>query len=167
MGEGRRRRLIGQSRESELFSPKYAVQPFSQQTAGQGLEAIPVPSTSLHPGSFSRSPFLQGLAGGVAGGFLGSMLFGGSGGHAAGPMGGSGGGGIGLFDIIILGLLLYFGYKFYKRWRLQKEGTSFYGDVVSPRIESPYGTTRDSSLPELPRILLLHTVTISNGVWTR
>jgi predicted lipid-binding transport protein (Tim44 family) len=110
-----------------------------------------MPGTGNYPGSanrpssgwFSGSPFLQGLAGGVAGGFLGNMLFGG-GGHAAGTMGGSGGGGIGLFDIIILGLLLYFGFKFYKRWRLQKEGTSFYGDVISPRIEGPSGATRDT-----------------------
>jgi predicted lipid-binding transport protein (Tim44 family) len=111
-----------------------------------------MPGSGSYPGSvnqpssgwFRGSPFLQGLAGGVAGGFLGNMLFGGRGGNAAGSMGGSGGGGIGLFDIIILGLLLYFGYKFYKRWRLQKEGTSFYGDVVSPRIESSHGTTRDT-----------------------
>jgi predicted lipid-binding transport protein (Tim44 family) len=54
-------------------------------------------------------------------------------------MGGSGGGGIGLFDIIILGLLLYFGLKFYKRWRQQSQGTPFYGDVISARPENSYG----------------------------
>ena len=55
-------------------------------------------------------------------------------------MGTGGGGGIGLFDIIILALLGYFGFKFYRRWRQQKEATqSFYGDVVSPRAESSYG----------------------------
>ena len=54
-------------------------------------------------------------------------------------MGTGGGGGIGLFDIIILALLGYFGFKFYRRWRQQKEATqSFYGDVVSPRAESSY-----------------------------
>jgi predicted lipid-binding transport protein (Tim44 family) len=120
--------------------------PYSGPGSVPGAGSYPGAGNRPSSGWFSGSPFLQGLAGGVAGGFLGNMLFGGGGGHAAGGMGGYGGGGIGLFDIIILGLLLYFGYKFYKRWRLQKEGTSFYGDVVSPRIESPYGTTRDGSL---------------------
>ena len=68
------------------------------------------------------------------------MLFGGSG-HASSMGGGGGGGGIGLFDIIILGLLGYFGFKFYRRWQQQKEATpSFYGDVVPPRTESSHGT---------------------------
>jgi predicted lipid-binding transport protein (Tim44 family) len=117
--------------------------PYSGPGSMPGPGSYPGSANRPSSGWFSGSPFLQGLAGGVAGGFLGNMLFGG-GGHAASPMGGYGGGGIGFFDIIILGLLLYFGYKFYKRWRLQKEGTSFYGDVVSPRIESPYGATRDT-----------------------
>ncbi len=56
-----------------------------------------------------------------------------------------GGGGIGLFDIIILALLGYFGWKFYKRWRLQKETASFYGDVVSSRAETPYGPAPGAS----------------------
>jgi len=83
---------------------------------------------------------MQGLAGGLAGGFLGNMLFGGSG--YASPMGAGGGGGIGLFDIIILGLLGYFGLKFYRRWRQQKEAaTSYYGDVAPPfRTENSYRT---------------------------
>ena len=99
---------------------------------------------------FGRSPFLQGLAGGVAGGFLGNMLFGGSG-HAS-SMGGGGGGGIGLFDIIILGLLGYFGFKFYRRWRQQKDATaSFYGDVVPPRTESSYGTPRSDPYLAAPQ----------------
>jgi predicted lipid-binding transport protein (Tim44 family) len=67
------------------------------------------------------------------------MLFGGRGYGAS--MGGGSGGGIGLFDIIILGLLAYFGFKFYRRWRQQKEATtSFYGDVIPPRTEIPDGT---------------------------
>lgn len=83
------------------------------------------------------------MAGGLAGGFLGNMLFGGRG--YASPVGGYGGGGIGLFDIIILALLGYFGFKFYRRWRQQKEATaSYYGDVVSPRTESSYGGTPHS-----------------------
>jgi predicted lipid-binding transport protein (Tim44 family) len=68
------------------------------------------------PGFFGRSPFMQGLAGGLAGGLLGSLLFGGMG-HAA--AGGVGGGGIGFLDIILIGALLYFGWRFLKRRRAQ------------------------------------------------
>jgi predicted lipid-binding transport protein (Tim44 family) len=91
-------------------------------------------------GVFGSSPFLQGMAGGLAGGFLGSMLFGGSG-HAS-SMGGTGGGGIGLFDIILLGVLAYFGFKFYRRWQQQKAATSYYGDAAPPRAEIPYGASQ-------------------------
>jgi predicted lipid-binding transport protein (Tim44 family) len=91
------------------------------------------------------------MAGGLAGGLLGSMLFGGSG-HAS-PMGGGGGGGIGLFDIIILGLLAYFGFKFYRRWQQQRATTSFYGDAAPPRAEIPYGATQADPYPGRPQEL--------------
>ncbi len=112
--------------------------PFSSPGPTQTPRTFPGAANQPSSGWFGRSPFLQGMAGGLAGGFLGSLLFGGSG-HAA-PAGGSGGGGIGLFDIILLALLAYFGFKFYRRWRQQKEATaSYYGDVVSPRAGTSYG----------------------------
>jgi predicted lipid-binding transport protein (Tim44 family) len=80
------------------------------------------------------------LAGGVAGGFLGNMLFG-SRGNASPMGGGGGGGGIGMFDLIILGALAYFGFKYYRRWQQQREATSFNRDAVSPRTEVPYGAS--------------------------
>jgi predicted lipid-binding transport protein (Tim44 family) len=64
------------------------------------------------------------------------MLFGGMG-HAA-PMGGMGGGGIGLLDIIIIGALLYFLWKFMKRRRVQTAGT-YYTDSYSQPSEDSYG----------------------------
>jgi predicted lipid-binding transport protein (Tim44 family) len=125
------------SRSYSTPSTPSSPSPTRPSTPGPGY-ATPGPSNQPSSGSFSRSPFLQGLAGGVAGGFLGNMLFGGSG-HAS-PMGGGGGGGIGFFDIIILGLLGYFGFKFYRRWQQQKQTTSFYGDVVSHRPETLPGS---------------------------
>jgi predicted lipid-binding transport protein (Tim44 family) len=59
---------------------------------------------------------------GVAGGFLGSMLFSGLS-HGMG-MGGFGGSGIGLFEIVIIGGILYFLYMFIKR---RKEAASTAG----------------------------------------
>lgn len=84
---------------------------------------------SSQGGGFMRSPFMQGLAGGMAGGLLGSLLFGGSG-HAA-PSGGQSGGGIGFLDIIIIGALLYFGWKFFMRRRRAADATAYYGGVPS------------------------------------
>lgn len=104
------------------------------------------PSRQPSPGgTFSRSPFLQGLAGGLAGGFLGSLLFGGIG-HAS--PGGFGGGGIGFLDLIILGLLLFFLWKFIKRRRelagasaYSRQGSDSYsqGGYSAPQAEPAYG----------------------------
>jgi predicted lipid-binding transport protein (Tim44 family) len=55
------------------------------------------------------SPFARGLAGGVMGGFLGSMLFGGM--AHGGGVGGVGGSGIGLIEILLLAGLGYFLYR--------------------------------------------------------
>jgi predicted lipid-binding transport protein (Tim44 family) len=63
------------------------------------------------------------LAMGVAGGFLGSMLFSGLS-HGMG-MGGFGGSGIGLLDIILIGGLLYFLYRMVKK-RKAAESTAGY-----------------------------------------
>lgn len=66
---------------------------------------------------------MRGLAGGVAGGFLGSMLFS-SLGHAAGTpgAGGSGGsGGIGFLEILLIGGLAFVGFKWWKNRQAQAQ----------------------------------------------
>lgn len=93
------------------------------------------------------------MAGGLAGGILGNLLFGGQG--YASPTGGTGGGGIGLLDIIILGALAYFGWKIFKRRRALSSSDSYYANdeqkfqdtYGTPRIEDPYkgGTSRVAS----------------------
>jgi len=55
--------------------------------------------------------FFRNMAGGIAGGFLGSMLFRGMGYGNMGP-GGGGGGGFGLLEILVLGGLIYLLYRF-------------------------------------------------------
>jgi len=55
------------------------------------------------------------MAGGIMGGMLGSMLFGGSAG--AGANGAGGGGGIGLFEIALLAGIGYLIYRFIKKKR--------------------------------------------------
>jgi predicted lipid-binding transport protein (Tim44 family) len=76
----------------------------------------PRPSTSRTTRPRTVNPsrsggFMRSMAGGLAGGFLGSMLFGGMRG------GGFGGSGIGLFEILIIGGIIYFLYKKFSRPR--------------------------------------------------
>jgi predicted lipid-binding transport protein (Tim44 family) len=107
--------------------------------------------SSPSSGFFSRSPFMQGLAGGLLGGFVGNMLFGGSG-QASAP-GATGGGGIGLMDIILIGALLYFLMKYLKRRREQASGTaSSYQSATRDSIPaSDYGLPARQSIPDIGR----------------
>ncbi len=103
------------SRGGRSFSAPSA--PSSPSTGSPGLSTPgrnPSLGTPGQPsgGFFSGSPLMQGLAGGLAGGLLGSLLFGGTG-HAS--PGGMTGGGMGLLDFALIGLLLYFAYRFFKK----------------------------------------------------
>lgn len=137
-------------------SPGSPMAPGSQPGLSSPQRPIsPSPASPSSGGWFSRSPFMQGLAGGLAGGLLGSLLFGGSG-HAS-PMGGHSGGGIGFLDIIIIGALLYFGWKFFmKKKREESQAGAYYGDaksyqsersLSSPQAEPGYGGELRESYP--------------------
>lgn len=71
--------------------------------SGSGSFSQPSPSSGV-----GGSSFLRGVGGGLVGGMIGNMLFGGTG-HAGGS--GAGGGGIGIFELLILGGLGYFLYR--------------------------------------------------------
>jgi len=85
-----------------------SVTPLPQTPARPGLSPT-LPSPAYGGGSFfQRHPFLTGLAGG----FLGSWLFGHSGYAADGAVGGSG---IGmLLELLIIGLLIYFAVRLFR-----------------------------------------------------
>jgi len=107
------------SRGSRSFSsPSRSYTPPSQTSPST---APTQPMTPQMPGQ--QPSMWRGLAMGVAGGFLGSMLFSGLS-HGMG-MGGFGGSGIGLFEIILIGGLLYMLYRFMKR-RKEAESTAGY-----------------------------------------
>jgi uncharacterized membrane protein len=100
------------SRGSRSFSSP------SRSYSSPSRPSSPYQSYPSSPGqrSFGGSGFFRGMMGGIAGGFLGSMLFRGLGfGH--GGFGGFGGGGIGLFDILLLAAVLYVIYRFVKKRR--------------------------------------------------
>ncbi|MHC1751760.1 Tim44 domain-containing protein [Humidesulfovibrio sp.] len=74
-------------------------------------------------GMFSRMGW--GLGGLMAGGLIGSMLFGGGAGWGAG-------GGIGMFDVILIGLVVFLGYKLLRR---RSPGTQ--GSVATGSFQQP------------------------------
>ena len=78
----------------------------------------PSPSGPTNP-PYQQQPgggFLRGLAGGMLGGMIGGMLF--------RSLGFGGYGGIGLFEIVIIGLILYGIWRFIKKRRQQIEPVS-------------------------------------------
>jgi predicted lipid-binding transport protein (Tim44 family) len=82
------------------------------------------------------------LAMGVAGGFLGSLLFS-SLGHGMG-MGGFGESGIGLIEIIVIGGLLYFLYSYFRRKKQAAAGTYYQTGTAS-------STERQASFTSSPQ----------------
>jgi predicted lipid-binding transport protein (Tim44 family) len=105
-----------------------------RSSGSRGSRSSSQPSTpsrqSQQPSRESKPPdtqpgggFLRTLGTGIAGGFLGSMLFRGLGLGSSGGgdgQGGGQGGGIGLFEILILGGIGYMLFRFYKK---RKEGS--------------------------------------------
>ena len=108
------------SRGSRSFSSP------SRSTTSSPSRSYQSPSQPSQPGGglFGGGGFMRGLAGGIAGGFLGSLLFRGLG---FGAGGGWGGGGIGLFEILLLAVILYMIYRFVKKRRERAlEASSYY-----------------------------------------
>lgn len=85
---------------------------------------------------------MRGMAGGLMGGMLGSMLFGGM---AHGMGGGIGGSGFGLFDILIIGGIIYFIYT-----RFVKKKSAAMNGSGSNSFRSPHSSTQHSGSMEPP-----------------
>ncbi|MFH1033769.1 MAG: Tim44 domain-containing protein [Pseudomonadota bacterium] len=100
----------------------------------------PPPSQSYQQRPTTPPPqsggFMRGLAGGLAGGFLGSMLFRGVAG-AGGGAGGGGGGGMGLFDLILIGAVLYGLYYFLIKRRRGQGGGGSLSDLLGGTTGNP------------------------------
>lgn len=134
------------SRGSRSYSsPSSPSSPYSSSPYGSGSGFNTAPRTPNQPYSsgFTRSPFAQGLLGGLAGGFLGSLLFGGSS-HAAGGAGS--GGGIGMLEIILIGGLIYFGLRFFRRRQQQQASASGYYGESAPNLDR---FERSSEAPQI------------------
>ena len=140
------------NRGSKSFSsPQMPSNPSSGSTGLSTPGRNPQPGGPTQPsgGFLSRSPFLQGMAGGLAGGMIGSLLFGATG-HAS--PGGVVPGGIGFFEIALLALLLYLAYRFFRKRRSQNAPLlGYYADEGSPRADAfsvyPRTGTQCGSIP--------------------
>lgn len=130
----------------QTFSPP----PSRPQTVTPGTQTRPGMATPTPQPQPATGGFWRGVAGGVAGGLLGgmigNMLFGSSG-HAGGAATGGGGcSSIGLFDILIIGGILYLGYRLLNRRRQQAHQSGGGGGKT-------YGATLlypEPAAPQLP-----------------
>jgi predicted lipid-binding transport protein (Tim44 family) len=92
----------------------------------------PTPSAPMTSPSQSGG-FLRSMAGGLVGGMIGGMLF-----RSLGFGGnGGGGGGIGMFDIVLIGLILYGIWWFIKKKRREAEATAGSAYYQEARIPEP------------------------------
>jgi predicted lipid-binding transport protein (Tim44 family) len=129
-------RVGGGSSMGSRGSRSYSSPSPSRQSVTQPTPARP--ATPQMPQQMQQPSMWRSLAMGVAGGFLGSMLFSGLG-HAG--MGGFGGSGFGLFEIILLGGLLYLLYRYFiKRKQAEAPAGSYYqtGSTPSSESQTPY-----------------------------
>lgn len=83
--------------------------------------------------------FLRSMAGGIAGGLLGGMLFRGLG---FGGGAGGGGGGIGIFEILLIGGIIFMIYRFIKKKREQEVP---YQNLSGPIEATPYQSYQQMS----------------------
>jgi predicted lipid-binding transport protein (Tim44 family) len=136
------------SRGSRTYSAPSRSAPSSPSRSYQSPSQPSQPSGGLFGGG---GGFFRSMAGGIAGGFLGSMLFRGLGFGAGGGWGG--GGGIGLFEILLLAVILYLVYRFMKKRRERAENTAYYqgaaaGDFSSRAYEPIYAPQQPTALPD-------------------
>ena len=127
------------SRGSRSYSPPRSSTP---SPSTQPSQQSPTPSPSTPPlqtpsPQQPQSSFLRGLGGGILGGLIGGMLFRGLG-FGDDNMG-SGGSGIGLFEVLLIGALLFGVYWFFKRRRQEAAAKAYFQSSAEP-IE-PYQTS--------------------------
>lgn len=120
----------GRSTYSRSYSPSSSpASPSSpSQTAparSMGQQQSTAPGAMAQPSMFSRMGW--GLGGLMAGGLIGSMLFGGGGWGA--------GGGIGLLDILLIGLVIFLGVKLLRRRSATTQGAAPSGNWQSPSAD--------------------------------
>ncbi|MGE4264156.1 MAG: Tim44 domain-containing protein [Desulfovibrio sp.] len=108
----------GRSSYSRSYSPSTPSSPSQVSPTRSSQQQSAAPGGAMaqprSPGMFGGMGW--GLGGLMAGGLIGSMLFGGAGWGA--------GGGIGMFDIILIGLVIFLGFKLLRRRSASTQGSA-------------------------------------------
>lgn len=101
------------------------------------------------PSPQPQSSLWRGIAGGIVGGILGGMLFRSLG--FGGDQGAEGGGGIGLFEILLIGALLFGVYWYIKRRRQAALANAYYQSsmgTAGPSYQPSYGQSYEQPREE-------------------
>lgn len=124
------------SRGSRSYSSPSRPSPGPSQSYGSPARPTPPPQQPYQQPA--GGGFFRGMLGGLAGGFLGSLLFRSLG---FGGFGGMGGGGVGLFEIILLAVALFLVYRFMKRRREAAMSDAYYqsAETAAPGYQQSYG----------------------------
>ena len=137
------------SRGSRSYTPpRSSSAPKPAQPSQKPKESTPPSQLSPQPTQQPQSSFLRGLAGGIMGGILGGMLFRGLG--FGGDLGGESGG-IGMFEILLIGALLFGVYWFFKKRRQAAAASGYYqssAETVEPRYQTSYAPAYDQQREE-------------------
>ncbi|MFH1060755.1 MAG: Tim44 domain-containing protein [Pseudomonadota bacterium] len=130
-------RSMGSSGSRSLGgSGGYSSRPSSPSGGQYQQQQAPRPGmTGMTPGG----SFMRSMAGGLAGGFLGAMLFRGVAGAGDGT--GGMGGGPGLLDLIIIGLLLYLAFRWFKRRQARAQARPLEGQQAYRAEAEPFDQT--------------------------
>ncbi len=123
----------GGSRSSGSRGSRSYSQPASPSTSPSRQQAQQ--PRSMQQPSPAGGGFLRSMAGGIVGGMLGGMLFRSLG--FGGGMGGGMGGGIGLFEILLIGGIIYFIYRMIKK---RREAAAGYQSGYEPQQLEPQPT---------------------------
>jgi len=115
--------------------------PPRSSSAPKPTQPSPPPSQPLsQPSPQPQSGLWRGVMGGIMGGMLGGMLFRSLG--FGNDLGTEGGGGIGLFEILLMGALLFGVYWFIKRRRQAAAASAYYQSsmgTTEPSYQTSYG----------------------------
>jgi predicted lipid-binding transport protein (Tim44 family) len=123
------------SRGSRSYSAPKSPSATPASPSKQMAPAPAAPLMSPQGGGFMRS-----LAGGLIGGMIGGMLFRSLGFGGGGGEGGVGGSGIGMFEIALIGLILYGIWWYIKKRRREAEapaGAAYYREGSEPGSQGP------------------------------
>ena len=125
---------VGGGTSSGSKGSRSYTKPATAPTAPQAQRPSTPPPYQAPPQA-SSGGFFRSMAGGIVGGMLGGMLFRSMGFAGAG---GAGGGGMGLFEIILIGGIIYLIYRFIKKRREEAAGNQGNVNTFEPVSSQSY-----------------------------